>query len=330
MAVSLVRLLPIAKNLMTESRIVYSTATKGGATAGTMFDAFCKTMQKSSIAQKAAKESVKITEQKASQLEAKAHEILQNSGAKGSVTYRVKSVNSSASKIQKEFKNFSKKGYDSSKEQINEIILGNGPRELICDAYGMRFNTNNTTKIYNEMLKQHKNNFPITCFEDYYGKGLRPYAGEKMANKFKELTYNNSYGELRHTIGVTSEKASGYTRTNSNFVVNGIKGEIQVGGNHTIKWGDAEHLLHDIRQGKALDLSHVKKEHVELAKQIANEYQRLLTTPKLNKVYTDNYLNKIWGSLIDAETKGLAKPIYPALPNSIPSVLSAENIMKLV
>lgn len=333
MAISAIKIMPIARNIINglgqEGRIVYSTATNG-ARAGTMFDAFCKTMQRNKIAQRAATESVKITEESAKQLEAKANEILKNSGANGIVTYRIKSIDSGASKIQKEFKGFAKKGYDSSREQIHEIILGNGPRELICDAYGMRFATNDTAKIYNEMLKQHNQNFQFTCFEDYFGKGLKPYAGESIVNKFRNLTYKNSYGEMRNTIGVTAEKSSGYTRTNSNALINGVKTEIQVGGEHTIKWGDAEHLLYDVRQGKLMDLSHVKKEYINLAKQIENEYQKLISNPKLNKIYTENYLNKIWGTLIDAETKGLANPIYPPLPKGISPLLSAETIMKLV
>lgn len=334
MAIGAIRILPKARSIINglgqEGKLVYTTATNGSANAGTMFDAFCATMQKSSIAKRAAKESVRITEQSASQLEAKANEILKNSGANGVVTYRVKSIDSGASKIQKEFRGFAKKGYDSSKEQIHEIILGNGPRELICDAYGMRFATNDTAKIYNEMLRQHNKNFQFTCFEDYFGKGLKPYAGENVANKFKNLTYKNSYGEMRNTIGVTAEKSSGYTRTNSNAIINGVKAEIQVGGQHTIKWGDAEHLLYDARQGKPMDLSHVKKEYIDLAKRIEAAYKNLLINPKLNKIYTENYLNKIWGALIDAETKGLATPIYPPLPKGIPALLSAENIMKLV
>lgn len=334
MAISAIKFLPkarnIIKNLGQEGCIVYSTATNSSAGAGTMFDAFCRTMQKSQVAKNASKESVKITEQYVAKLEAKANEILNNSGANGTVTYRVKSVDSGASKIQKEFKGFAKKGYDSSKEQIHEIILGNGARELICDAYGMRFATNDTAKIYNEMLRQHNKNFQFTCFEDYFGKGLKPYAGDDIANQFKNLTYKNSYGETRNTIGVTAEKSSGYTRTNSNAIINGVKTEIQVGGKHTIKWGDAEHLLYDARQGKPMDLSHVKKEYIDLAKRIEAEYKNLLINPKLNKIYTENYLNKIWGALIDAETKGLATPIFPPLPKGISPLLSAENIMKLV
>lgn len=333
MVISSIRYIPAAKNFISglaqEGSIVYSTATKGGATAGTMFDAFCATMQKANVAKKAAKKVVEQAEEMAPKLKAKAQEILEKSGADATVSCRVKSVDSSASKIQKEFRNF--KNYESSRQQIQEIIRGNGAGELVCDVYGMRFTTNNDAiKLYNEFLRQHGSNFKVTCFEDYFGRGITPYGGEQVANKFKQLKYVTSYGETRNTIGLACPKATGYTRTNSNIIINGVKTESQVGGVHTIKWGDAEHYLYDIRQGKKVDLSKLNPEQIKIFKEIQNEYIKLIANPKLNKTYTENYLNKIWGTLKQSEEKNLVNPIYPELPAGISSILSAENIMKLV
>ena len=333
MVISAIRYIPSAKKVigtfLQEGCVVYSTASKGGATAGTMFDAFCKTMQKSKVAKDAAKKVVGEAEKMVPELEAKAYEILKNSGANATVSCRVKSVESSASKIQKEFRNF--KDYESSRRQIQEIIRGNGAGELVCDAYGMRFTTNqDAIKLYNEFLRQHGRNFQVTCFEDYFGRGITPYGGEQVANRFKQLKYLTSYGETRNTIGLACPKATGYTRTNSNMLVNGVKVEAQVGGVHTIKWGDAEHYLYDIRQGKSLDLSKLTPEQIKIFKEIKREYTKLLANPKLNQAYTENYLNKIWGALKKSEEQNLAIPLLPDLPAGISHVLSAENIMKLV
>lgn len=309
-----------------EGRIVYATS---ATVRPTMFDAFCKTMQQDHIAQKSARELVNRAKLVMPQFEKTAQEVLTQAGVDAKVSCRVKGVTSTANKIQKNFKNF--KNYETSREQVQDAILGGGLKEMVGDSLGMRFTLNipHSDRIYEKLIKQKSHNFQISCFEDYYGKGIQPYASQAVKDKFAKLQYIKPDGSKAHTIVTSTEKAFGYTRTNINANFAGVNAEIQVGGKFTNRWGDAEHALYDMRQGKTPDFSHYTESQAKLARQIQDAYKEVLANPALNTDYTNNYLNKIWGVLVDAEKRHLSKPIYPQLPAGIPDILRAENILKL-
>lgn len=310
-----------------EGRIVYSTST--AASRPTMFDAFCKTMQQDHIAQKSARELVNRAKLVLPQFEKAAQEILTRSGIDAKVSCRAKGVTSTANKIQKNFKSF--ENYETSREQVQDAILGGGLREMVGDSLGMRFtlNSSQSNGIYESIVKQKNRNFQISYFEDYYGTGVQPYASKTVKDRFAKLCYIAPDGTKAHTTVAITEKPFGYTRTNINGNFAGVNAEIQIGGKFTNRWGDAEHALYDMRQGKTPDFSHYTEAQARLARQIQDAYKEVLANPALNADYTNNYLNKIWGVLRDAEKQNLNRPVYPKLPEGIPEILSAENILKL-
>lgn len=306
----------------------------------TMFDAFCSTMSKSHIARQSARKIVNAATAKADEIEKTAKAILQASQAEAKVSCRVKGVTSTANKIQKKFNGF--KDYESAQNTIHEIILGNGTQEIVGDSFGIRYilqkeatqGKQNSLRIYEGILnaqKHNKKNFSLTGFEDYYGKDVTPYGNEQIRDRFAQLNYKTTLGKLKETIAAFTEKESGYTRTNINGKINGINTEIQVGGVHTTKWGDVEHILYDMRQGKALDMSKYTPEQVKLAKDIQKAYQEVLQRKKNHTAqeFSQNYLNKVWDTFRKAETQNLETPIFPEFPSGYPEILKIENILKL-
>lgn len=330
------------KSLYTLGKMVYTTK-RAGASAGTMFDAFVHTMSKPNIARQSARRIVNETTELSKELEKIADDILQYSGADAIVKPRVKGVGSTAAKIQKNFKGFQKDGYDASKEKIYEVILGGGTKELVGDSFGIRFilqsekkgGRENSWRVYDSILNAQKNNprtFSLTGFEDYYGKGIKPYGNEAIRDSFAELRYRTSLGKQKETIAAFTAKPSGYTRTNINGCINSVNTEIQVGGVHTTKWGDVEHILYDMRQGKPLDMSKYTPEQKKLALEIQKAYNEVLhrKSERTAEDFSEKYLNKLWNSFREAEVKNLAEPVYPEFPQGYPEILKVENILKLV
>ena len=85
-------------------------------------------------------------------------------------------------------------------------------------------------------------------------------------DEFAKRQYKTIRGRVKETVAADALKPSGYTRDNINARINGVNTEIQVGGKFTTKWGDAEHFLYDIRQGKKLDLSELTPEQIKIVK----------------------------------------------------------------
>ncbi|GEM_PF-1802298 len=303
----------------------------------TMFDAFVNTMKKSHIAKQSAKKAVAHAQQNAAKLEQTAHDILTKSGADAKVSCRVKSVDSTASKQIRYLKDFDT--YENKRNDVLNIILCSGMREIIGDSYGMRFIYNaektkgkDTAKlIYDTMLDYAKNkkDFSVSVMENYFGNGIKPYADNSVMQNFAKLTYKNPRGQVCHTASVNAPKKSGYTRTNTNANIFGVNTEIQGGGKLTTLWGDVEHFLYDVRMGKKPDLSKLTDEQKIIAKSIINDYKALTANNKQHEVFNKEYLSKIWGSLRKSEIKGLDNPELPAFPQGFPDTLRAENIMKL-
>lgn len=308
----------------------------------TLFDAYCKTMSKPEVANQHAARIVEDITQQSKELEKIANKILSDSGIDAKLSARVKGVDSTASKIKKKFAVFQKKGYESVKEQIYDIMFGKGTREVVGDSYGFRYILNSektlgresSLKLYDSILEYQKSNpknFTLTSFEDYYGKGIKPYGNTEIRDKFALLDYKTPSGKVKETIAAFTEKPAGYTRTNINARINGVNTEIQVGGVHTTKWGDIEHILYDMRQGKPLDMSKYTPEQKELAKKIQNAYAEVLERKNSNTAdeFSKKYLNKLWDSFRQAEVKNLAEPIYPQFPQGYPEILKVENLLKL-
>ncbi len=331
----------IAKTAMALGKTVYTTRTAGARTT-TMFDAFCKTMSRPDVAAQRASRIVADTEKRSAELKEIANKILSNSGVDAKISARVKGIDSTASKIKKKFTGFQEKGYESVKEQIYNVILGKGTGELVGDSYGFRYILNkektgtqdSAVKLYESILNYQKKNhktFDLTSFEDYYGKGIKPYGNTEIRDKFALLKYKTSLGKTKETIAAFTEKPAGYTRTNINGRINGVNVEIQVGGKHTTKWGDVEHILYDMRQGKPLDMSKYTPEQIELAKKIQKAYSEVLSRKNVNTAdeFSKKYLNKLWDSFRNAEVKNLDNPVYPEFPQGYPEILRVENLLKL-
>ena len=308
----------------------------------TLFDAYCKTISNPEVANRHAARIVGDIEQKSNELKAIADKILKNSGVDAAVSARVKGVDSSASKIIKKFTGFQKKGYESVKENIYDIMFGKGTREVIGDSYGFRYIINSektggrksSLKLYESILEssqQNSKNFSLTGFEDYYGKGITPYGNKAIRDKFAQLQYQTPSGKTKETVSSFTEKPAGYTRTNINARINCVNVEIQVGGKHTTKWGDVEHILYDMRQNKPLDMSKYTPEQKELALQIQKAYQEVLARKSGHTAdeFCEKYLNKLWESFREAEIKNLDTPMYPAFPKGFPEILKVENLLKL-
>ena len=296
-----------------------------------MFDAFVNTMMKPHIARNCARKINAQTKAKAQQLENFAKDILAESKVDASVSCRVKSVDSTASKLMKNIRNFD--SYENKREEILDIFLGKGMGEIVGDSFGIRFtaNTPDTSNFFHTIFTKAKSgkDFYVTGIENYHGAGIRPYADNGIMDNFAKLNYRTSRGIVKETTATNALKPSGYTRDNINGIINGVNTEIQIGGKHTTKWGDAEHWLYDIRQGKKADLSKLTKEQKKIALQLEREYSALLSRPKAHKYFVDNYLNKIWAYMRNSEIKGLEIPEFPSFPKGYPSVLKAENIIKL-
>lgn len=319
-----------AKSLYALGKMVYTTKS-AGASAGTMFDAFVHTMSKPHIAKQSARKIVADIQKNAGYTKRTANEILKKSGIEADVSCRVKSVDSTAAKQIRYLKDFDT--YEHSREQIQDIILGKGMCEIIGDSYGIRYTlkSGNSENLFNAIANKSTSraDFFVKSIEDYHGKGIAPYAGKNILDKYASLTFKDSRGVVRKTTAIFAEKNSGYTRDNINATINGTNTEIQVGGKFTNPWGDAEHYLYDIRMGKPLDLSKLSTEQRQIALELQREYTKLLQNKKSNEFFTKNYLNKIWEYLRNSEIKGLEIPELPPFPAGYSDVLRADNILKL-
>ena len=297
----------------------------------TMFDAFVNTMMKPHIAKQCARRINAQTQVKANSLEKIANDILVKSGAQAEVSCRVKGVDSTASKIVRYMDDF--ESYSNKREEVLDIFLGKGVGEIIGDSFGIRYTskTPETANLFKTILdKSDKSrNFFLKSIENYFGEGVKPYANKNIMDEFAKRQYKTIRGRVKETVATDALKPSGYTRDNINARINGVNTEIQVGGKFTTKWGDAEHFLYDIRQGKKLDLSELTPEQIKIVKKLQKVYTYLLRNKKAHDNYAKNYLNQIWKYLKISEEKNLAIPQLPQFPAGFPDILRAENIMKL-
>lgn len=299
----------------------------------TMFDAFVNTMSKSHIARKSARKIVSESASHKAELENVAKEILTSSGVDAKYKVRMKDLDSTAKKITRYLQN-DFDTYANKREEIMSIILGKkGIGEIIGDTGGIRFTAEHgdIDKIFSALLNRAKKDkkFAVEVFENYFGKGINPYASQGTVDDFAKLTYKNALGKTKHTAAVNAEKKTGYTRVNIGSQVDDVNTEIQVGGKFTNPWGDKEHPRYDWSIGKNPDMSKVVPEDLPVLEQYGAEYKKLLPNSKKHKQYMKEYMTKIWGALKQSEEKGLSVPEYPAFPSGFPDILKAETLMNV-
>ena len=198
--------------------------------------------------------------------------------------------------------------------------------DRINDMLGYRFILNKETKgnesvlekIFNAISRKQKSSeIAFDTIESYYGNGVKPYSNEQIVKKY--------FGD--DVIFGEKLKPAGYTRINSDAHIKKINADVQFGGFHTSVWGDVEHILYDLRQGKKLDLSHYDDEQKKIAFSVIREYKKLLKNDDLNSKYS-GYLTKVWNSARKAEQQQ-SKLVLPPLPEGISPILNAENLLKL-
>lgn len=299
----------------------------------TMFDAFINTMSKQHVAKQAARKIVNAANKNANDLETFAQTLIKDAHANVGHSTRIKEVDSTAKKIQRYLtEDFDT--YNNKREEVLTMILGEkGVGSIVGDLGGIRFwgKDSELKKIYDTTIKyaKEKKDFAVTSFENYYGKGVNPYATKPTLGEVAKLKYKNIFGNIKNTIVTTAEKKAGYTRDNFNAFFKGLNIEGQVGGQYTTFWGDVEHLLYDLRQGKSIDFSHYTPEQTKIAKEIIKDYKALLQNNKMHKAFMKNYLSKVWGSLRNSELQNLDIPVFPEFLAGYAPSLRAENIMKL-
>lgn len=267
------------------------------------------------------------------------------------ISARVKGQSSSRDKIENnivKMNNFegpldkkTQEKYDKSHKLINifleEIPLSEKYKRLIGDQLGLRYIQNRMTKngkdvtdIITDNLKSlHQNNSGVSLrkIENYKGEGITPYTTSERVAALQKLKYLDEAGLENHVFYAQNIKPLGYTRINTDAKINGVKTEIQIGGNHTTLIGDTEHIFYDTRTNKKLDLSGYSPEQRALAKKIVKEYKKVSTDENATKVYNE-YLLDMWKTARTAE-ESMINPIYKAVPEGIAPVLSADNVLSL-
>ena len=255
---------------------------------------------------------------------------------------RTKSLDSAMKKAERNIEKIKNFGIDITNKETQELsdeaqsliyeFLSENKRtynkfiDRINDILGYRFIMNKETKGNEAVLdkifkavakKQKQSNITFDTFESYHGNNIKPYCNSETVKKY--------FGD--DAIFGDKLKNAGYTRINSDAHIKNINADVQFGGYHTTVWGDVEHLLYDLRQGKKLDLSHYNNGQKKIARSIIQEYKKLLKNEKLNNDYSD-YLTDVWNCARKAEQQHTALKL-PKLPQGINPVLSAENVLKL-
>lgn len=266
------------------------------------------------------------------------------------ISARVKGQQSSFDKIKNgvsKMRNFdgpldaeSQKKYDESHKIINYFLMEKPLKQkykgLIGDQLGLRYIQNKETvggknvtdTITSNLSSLHgKDQISLRQYENYKGRGIKPYTTEQRAGHVTDLRYIDENGNVKNVIYAETVKPLGYTRINADAKINSVNTEIQIGGNHTTDFGDVEHVLYDIRSNKSLDMSGLSKEQKALAKEVAKEYKKVLENKELYGRYND-YLPEIWNASRTAEGNQSLLACAP-VPSGLSEVLSHESLLKL-
>ena len=291
-------------------KLVYST----GGSRGTFFDAFKAFNSKPHMVEKLAREINKSSAKIKSQTDKVLKPLCNDLGEFGS---RVKKVEKITGKIPRAMDDLT---FDDAVKYISEGKITN----VLGDGYGARIIINDpkdVPKLIDRLINLHKKGkIKISLVENYRGDGTPPYINGNNMRMLNELDVKK--------ITVNKIKEAGYTRTNMDIFINGIRVEFQIGGKHTTRFGEVEHYLYDMRlQGKP-DLSKLNDTQKTLFYKMRDQYTQLSQNEKLDTEYK-KYLTKVWKVLKQAEEKNLPFPELPELPSNIPKILSVENLFKL-
>ena len=291
-------------------KLVYST----GGSRGTFFDAFKAFNSKPHMAEKLAREINKSSAKIKSQADKVLKPLCNDLGEFGS---RVKKVEKITGKIPRAMDDLT---FDDAVKYISEGKITN----VLGDGYGARIIINDpkdVPKLIDRLINLHKKGkIKISLVENYRGDGTPPYINGNNMRMLNELDVKK--------ITVNKIKEAGYTRTNMDIFINGIRVEFQIGGKHTTRFGEVEHYLYDMRLKGKPDLSKLNDSQKALFYKMRDQYTQLSQNEKLDTEYK-KYLTKVWKVLKQAEEKNLPFPELPKLPSNIPKILSVENLLKL-
>lgn len=301
-------------------KLVYST----GGNKGTFFDALINTYSKSHVAKGYARQVNSAAMNFKGKVDDALKPLCDDIGTYGS---RIKKTNKIKGKVPKglgELTVDDAVAYITSGKFRNVIGDGNGARIIIDKP-------KDVDKLIKRLIKEHKKgkSISIACVENYHGKGITPYINDKLMAELQKLSYKDGAGVLRNTTVAGKIKKAGYTRTNMDLYINGVRIEFQVGGRHTTRFGEVEHFLYDMRQTGVIDLSHLSSEQRQLFYKMREAYQPIIKDNVRNTRF-EEYMTEIWNTLRVAEEKGLKEfPKLPKPPKGIPEILSGENLMLL-
>ncbi len=298
-------------------KFVYST----GGNRGTLFDAFINSNSKPHMVDKLSKSVFSSSES----VLPEAKNIFEKlCGGLGNFNIRQKSLDKLKTKIPKAFN-------DLSFEDAKELIYKGSLKDLIGDGCGTRIilkDLNSRKELVSRLIEAHKSGkITIQKIENYHGKGITPYFDANDLKFFQELDFTGTYGSKQGVQIINKVKDAGYTRVNMDVLVNGTKVEFQIGGKNTTRFGEVEHYLYDMRSKGAVNLSKLSENQKKLFYKMKASYVKIMRNPVLKEKYND-YLTNVWKVLKDAESLNI-KPKLPELPEGMPRILSAVNLLKL-
>lgn len=298
-------------------KFVYST----GGNRGTLFDAFINSNSKPHMVDKLSKSVFASSETVLPEAKSIFEKLCDGLGE---FNIRQKSLGKLKTKIPKAFN-------ELSLEEAGELIYKGQIRDLIGDGCGTRIILNNTgsrKELVSRLVDAHKaGKITIQKIENYHGKGINPYFDEDDLKLFQELDFIGTYGNKQSVQIINKVKDAGYTRVNMDVLVNGSRAEFQVGGKNTTRFGEVEHYLYDMRGKGTVNLSNLSENQKKLFYKMKESYVKIMRNPVLKEKYND-YLTNVWKVLKDAESLNI-KPKLPELPEGMPKILSAVNLLKL-
>lgn len=296
-------------------QIVYST----GGNKGTFFDALINTYSKPHMANKLARN----VNQTATKLQSKVDSILrpicEKAGEYGS---RVKKVPKIVGKMPRALKEVTHK---DAVQMISEGRFHN----VIGDGLGARIVVDDLSKVdglVDDLIKLHnKGKINISLVENYHGRGITPYLTDAQVSR---LQYLDTSG--RGLTVIDKIKSAGYTRTNMDIYINGVRTEFQLGGKYTTPLGEIDHFRYDMFQNIRPDVSKLTKAQQNLVAQMQQATLPIMKNKAVVAKYEKYMTDDMWKVLKNAEEAGLAHPTrFAPPPRGVPSILSAENLFKL-
>ncbi len=296
-------------------QIVYST----GGNKGTFFDALINTYSKPHMANKLARN----VNQTATTLQPKVEGIMRPICEKvGEFGTRVKKVPKIVGKMPRALKEVT---HNDAVQMISQGRFHN----VIGDGLGARIVVDDLSKVdglVDDLVKLHKKGkINISLVENYHGRGVTPYLTDAHVSKLQCLETNKQGLTIVDKI-----KSAGYTRTNMDIYVDGVRIEFQVGGKYTTPLGEIDHFRYDMFQNIRPDVSKLTRAQQNLVAQMQQATLPIMKNKAVVAKYEKYMTDDMWKVLKNAEEAGLAHPTsFAPPPRGVPSILSAENLFKL-